>query len=93
MSEANILWRMATYHEGPQTHEDRWTFDHAVLLDHVTNKTHYISTNTIPIDTKLGKVGLGPTLRSCNLKATWTSDHVVNVRSREKIEKSLSQLS
>ena len=27
-----------------------------VLLDHVTNKTYYIFTNTVPMATKLGRV-------------------------------------
>ena len=33
-----------------------WLFDHMFLRDQVINETYYISTITIPINTKLGKV-------------------------------------
>ena len=33
-----------------------WPFDYLVLQDHVINQTHYISTNPIPISTKIGRV-------------------------------------
>ena len=33
-----------------------WVFSHMVLHENVTNYSHYISTNIMPIDTKLGRV-------------------------------------
>ena len=33
-----------------------WSFDHAALRDHVTNQHYQVSTKTVPIDTKFGRV-------------------------------------
>ena len=58
-----------------------WPFNYGVLLDHVTNSKHYISTTTISLATKLGKVViyheellliklLDPSI-TCLYKVTW----------------------
>ena len=37
-------------------HKVRWPYNHVVSSDHVTNSNHYISTTTMPMATKLGRV-------------------------------------
>ena len=67
MSIANKPGRMV------DAHKVEWSFDYWVLWEHVTKKPNYCSTKTMPIDTKLGRVGWWLALKGRNLKVTWPS--------------------
>ena len=79
--------RMVTLPEPASTHKVIWPYNHVVLRDHVTNLHHYISTTTMFVATKLGRVGIyneevpfinshNPLIR-CSRKVTWNITYVI----------------
>ena len=41
---------------GASTHKGTWPFDHVTFRDDMTNKSHYISTTTVLMATKVGRM-------------------------------------
>ena len=69
------------------THKIIWPFDHVVLWDHTTKKSHFISTTTVPMATKLSRVvsylqalqtiKLYHAFITWSCKATWQSKTII----------------